>query len=107
MIPASGPNLTAITHIPPRVRRGRKTLVAETSSLHAGDMDDLPDANTETRPGSLRACPDCRASRTVTIRDVDMVAFLCENCGACWRIELGYVQRLKPPEGSVGEKLPE
>ncbi|MGD2101088.1 MAG: hypothetical protein PVG83_02550 [Acidimicrobiia bacterium] len=39
----------------------------------------------------------------MTIRDVDIVVFLCEECGTCWRIELGYVQRVRRPADPDGD----
>lgn len=46
-------------------------------------------------------CPDCGGTRTLTIQDVDVVVFCCEDCAAYWRIELGYVHRVKPRTGSL------
>lgn len=43
----------------------------------------------------LLSCPFCEASNTITIQEIDVVAFLCESCGEVWRIELGYVHRLR------------
>lgn len=78
-------------------------LVISRSSLQGGDMDRRPHFDTESRRGSMTGCPDCGGSRTVTVREVDIVAFLCEDCGACWRVELGYVHRLKPPPEPVAD----
>lgn len=74
--------------------RGLKTLVAVSGSVHAGDMDANLTIEREI-PGDLTACPDCESSRTLVVRDLDLVAFVCEDCGTCWRIELGYLVRLK------------
>ncbi|MGB8360309.1 MAG: hypothetical protein WCE80_02810 [Acidimicrobiia bacterium] len=71
--------------------------VAGGSTLLAGDMDRRPEFDTDHRRGSVGACPDCGGSRAVTIREVDIVAFLCEDCGTCWRIELGWVHRVRSP----------
>jgi hypothetical protein len=62
-----------------------------------GDMDRRPEFDTNHRRGSVGACPDCGGSRAVTIREVDIVAFLCEDCGTCWRIELGWVHKVRSP----------
>jgi transcription elongation factor Elf1 len=44
----------------------------------------------------LAHCPNCGSERLepevdVTIEDV---IFACQNCGARWRVELGYVSRV-------------
>ena len=58
-----------------------------------------PTRRTHDPPGSdLFSCPFCEASNTITIQEIDMVAFLCESCGEVWRIELGYVHR-RPGRG--------
>jgi hypothetical protein len=79
-------------------------LVVRTSSVQAEDMDRRPDFDTENRRGGLAVCPDCGGSHTITLRDIDIVAFLCEDCGTCWRIELGYLHRIRPSGGSLAEE---
>jgi hypothetical protein len=46
----------------------------------------------------LAECPTCGAIalEAVVEADTDDVHFLCRNCSRCWRVELGYVQRMAP-----------
>jgi hypothetical protein len=46
--------------------------------------------------GLLERCPGCGADRLVVVLDVDEANFLCEACGRCWHVELGYVSRVDP-----------
>lgn len=64
------------------------------------DCDSTIDVGSSSR--DLTACPDCGSPQTLVVRDVDLVAFVCEACGACWRIELGYLRRLMATEFSSG-----
>jgi len=49
-----------------------------------------------TRP--LSHCPGCGSVRldAVVERGRPDVRFLCRDCSRCWRVELGYVQRVAP-----------
>jgi hypothetical protein len=58
-------------------------------------MDGYQAVDVEGPGGDITACPDCESPRTLVVRDLDLVAFLCEDCGTCWRIELGYMRRLR------------
>lgn len=73
---------------------GLKTLVTVPGSVHPGDMDFDPTIGSETSSGDLTMCPDCESPRVLVVRDLDLVAFVCEDCGTCFRIELGYLVRL-------------
>jgi hypothetical protein len=46
----------------------------------------------------LARCPACGSTdlEPVTERGVEEVHFLCVDCARCWRVELGYVQRMSP-----------
>ena len=44
----------------------------------------------------LEKCPGCDAHALVAVLDVDEPNFLCEACGRCWHVELGYVSRVDP-----------
>jgi len=73
-----------------------KALASSKSRLQAGNME-LPSLSDESfHSQDVLRCPDCGDTRTLTIQDVDVVVFCCEGCAACWRIELGYVHRVKP-----------
>ncbi|MGA7270769.1 MAG: hypothetical protein WB239_06835 [Acidimicrobiia bacterium] len=57
-------------------------------------MEGAPRPHRRSLGSDLLSCPFCGASDTITIEEIDVVAFLCEGCGEVWRIELGYVHRL-------------
>jgi hypothetical protein len=46
----------------------------------------------------LGRCPACASANLdpVTENDTEEVHFLCRDCGRCWHVELGYVQRMTP-----------
>jgi transposase-like protein len=44
----------------------------------------------------LERCPACGADEFAAVVDLDEVTFLCQACGRCWRVELGYVSRVDP-----------
>jgi hypothetical protein len=58
--------------------------------------DTSPSAHLFARP--LRHCPGCGSERLEAVIDVEgeSVNFLCADCGRCWHVELGYVQRVDP-----------
>lgn len=57
-------------------------------------MDGDPVIDVGSTDSGITVCPDCESPRTLVVRELDLVAFLCEECGTCWRIELGYMRRL-------------
>ena len=44
----------------------------------------------------LERCPACSADELVAVVDVDEPNFLCQACGRCWHVELGFVSRVDP-----------
>ena len=46
----------------------------------------------------LHSCPTCGAAALspVVVADAARVHFRCSECSRCWRVELGYVQRVHP-----------
>ena len=46
----------------------------------------------------LENCPGCGSwqLQPVVVADASRVHFLCGSCSRCWRVELGYVQRVNP-----------
>lgn len=44
----------------------------------------------------LAHCPDCGSDQLEPVVELDTedVNFACSNCGAHWRVELGYVSRV-------------
>jgi transposase-like protein len=58
-------------------------------------MEGAPRRADQGPESDLLSCPFCEASNTITIQEVDLVAFLCESCGEMWKIELGYIHRIR------------
>ncbi len=46
--------------------------------------------------GALARCPACGDRELHAVTDGEMTNFLCERCGRCWHVELGYVSRVDP-----------
>ena len=46
--------------------------------------------------GRLEGCPFCHHPGLLTVTDGETVNFLCERCGSCWHVEMGYVRRVDP-----------
>jgi len=46
----------------------------------------------------LTNCPECASANLEPIVAIatEEVHFLCATCGRCWRVELGYVSRVRP-----------
>jgi transposase-like protein len=44
----------------------------------------------------LDRCPSCASVRLVAVTDGGAVHFLCDDCGRCWNVHLGYVARVNP-----------
>ena len=59
--------------------------------------ESITEASVITRP--LRHCPSCGSDRLQAVVEarVQDVHFLCQECGRCWNIALGYVSRVAPP----------
>lgn len=45
--------------------------------------------------GAMTHCPSCRGE-LVAVRDQGTTNFLCEDCGRCWHVEMGFVHRVDP-----------
>jgi hypothetical protein len=45
----------------------------------------------------ILGCPDCGQDVMEAVSDGEMTNFWCVTCGACWRIELGWVSRVDSP----------
>ncbi len=79
-----------------RTCRRRNTLIQRRTNHEVGaSMEKASSAQVEP----LLACPDCGASHVTVVEELDLIAFLCDDCGACWRIELGYIRRFRLPAG--------
>jgi transposase-like protein len=50
----------------------------------------------------LAHCPDCGSDQLDPFVDLvtEEVHFACQNCGAHWQVELGYVRRVGSVAGS-------
>jgi hypothetical protein len=59
--------------------------------MQSNDHDDVLDL---IHP--LHRCPACRAETLTAVTDGDVTNFVCEECGRCWHLELGWVHRVDP-----------
>lgn len=55
---------------------------------------DLTERALRSRP--LTHCPACTSAALEPVTDGETVNFACSECGRCWRVELGWVQRVDP-----------
>ena len=60
------------------------------------DDDDRVDANTRMLAGRIGPCPSCGNGRLSPVSDGEETNFLCRECGACWHVSLGWVDRVNP-----------
>jgi anti-sigma B factor antagonist len=88
-----------LTCVRPYVRRVFE--LTDTADLLHLDTDM---SETDVRPlrgpieQPLTRCPDCDCENLRVVADSqhEDVQFRCSSCGACWRVELGYVHRAGP-----------
>jgi hypothetical protein len=54
-----------------------------------------------TTPGSRSEeglmCPDCGSDTIHPVRDLDGVVLRCDSCTTAWRLNLGFIQRVRLP----------
>jgi hypothetical protein len=39
-------------------------------------------------------CPDCGCGELAAVTDGVQTAFMCQSCGQCWQVELGWAHRV-------------
>jgi hypothetical protein len=39
-------------------------------------------------------CPGCGSGELTAVTDEEQTAFMCQSCGQCWRVELGWAHRV-------------
>jgi len=39
-------------------------------------------------------CPDCGSGELAAVTDGEQAAFMCQSCGQCWQVELGWAHRV-------------
>jgi hypothetical protein len=77
-------------------------MYAMSTSMENASLDGAAERSKTHEPTMIRRpldhCPACGNGRFLPIVDLDeeLVHFLCASCSRCWRVELGYVQRVPP-----------
>lgn len=46
--------------------------------------------------GPPETCPGCGGDRLRAVTDGEVTNFLCQGCGRCWHVSLGWVSRVDP-----------
>ena len=65
-------------------------------------MNTTHEPATSDRPALIRRplahCPTCSSPdlEPIVALEAEQVHFLCNACGRCWHVELGYVHRVRP-----------
>jgi len=54
------------------------------------------DEKTRMLAGRIGPCPTCGNGRLAAVSDGEQTNFLCHGCGSCWRVELGWTDRVNP-----------
>jgi len=39
-------------------------------------------------------CPGCGSGELAAVTDGEQTAFMCQSCGQCWQVELGWAHRV-------------
>jgi len=55
------------------------------------DVARLDIASALAPPG---CCPDCGSGELAAVTDGEQTAFMCQSCGQCWQVELGWAHRV-------------
>ena len=54
------------------------------------------DETTRMLAGRIGPCPTCGNGRLSPAFDGEETNFLCQECGSCWHLALGWVDRVNP-----------
>lgn len=46
--------------------------------------------------GRIGPCPVCGNGRLTSVSDGEETNFLCTECGCCWHVGLGWIDRVNP-----------
>ncbi|HVM01316.1 MAG TPA: hypothetical protein VM263_01500 [Acidimicrobiales bacterium] len=46
--------------------------------------------------GRIGPCPNCGNGRLTPVFDGEETNFVCEHCGCCWHVGLGWIDRVNP-----------
>lgn len=60
------------------------------------DNDGSVNDNTRMLAGRIGPCPTCGNGQLTPVSDGEDTNFLCRDCGACWHVCLGWVDRVNP-----------